>query len=182
MIRIAPVGLHAICVAPPRVWSPLQGYAPWALKRVAPLGLAQPLSLPSKSGTEYSSRPSPHVAALAPIWDKGCPCRASCYLCCCTQGLVAPAGLRTLGFDSVAPLGLAQPSVAPAKHISRLYIGVLAPQLKYPLEHPAKHISRLCCQPCSPTGAAIKPFSQARLGMYSHLASFQLVDKGAKPL
>ena len=26
----------------PRVWSPLQGYAPWALKRVAPLGLAPP--------------------------------------------------------------------------------------------------------------------------------------------
>ena len=24
----------------PRVWSPLQGYAPWALERVAPLGLA----------------------------------------------------------------------------------------------------------------------------------------------
>ena len=30
----------------PRVWSPLQGYAPWALKRVAPLGLTLP---PSKA-------------------------------------------------------------------------------------------------------------------------------------
>ena len=27
----------------PRVWSPLQGYAPWALERVAPLGLAPQL-------------------------------------------------------------------------------------------------------------------------------------------
>ena len=99
-----------------------------------------------------------------------------------TQGLVALVGLRTLGFDWVAPLGLAQPSVAPAKHISRLYISVLAPQLKYPLEHPAKHISRLCSQPRTPTGAAIKPFFQEWLGMYSRLASFQLVDKGAKPL
>ena len=26
----------------PRVWLPLQGYAPWALRRVAPLGLAPP--------------------------------------------------------------------------------------------------------------------------------------------
>ena len=26
----------------PRVWSPLQGYAPWALERVAPLGLTPP--------------------------------------------------------------------------------------------------------------------------------------------
>ena len=53
-VRIAPAGLHAICVAPPRVWSPLQGYAPWALKRVAPLGLAQPLSLSPRSGGEYT--------------------------------------------------------------------------------------------------------------------------------
>ena len=30
----------------PRVWSPLQGCAPWALKRIAPLGLTPP---PSKA-------------------------------------------------------------------------------------------------------------------------------------
>ena len=30
----------------PRVWSPLQGYAPWALKRIAPLGLAPPSKAP----------------------------------------------------------------------------------------------------------------------------------------
>ena len=53
----------------PRVWSPLQGCAPWALKGVAPLGLL-------------------------------------CMEGCLTQGLVALAGLRTLGFEWVAPLGL----------------------------------------------------------------------------
>ena len=35
----------------PRVWSPLQGYAPWALKRVAPLGLAPPPGNWSRSST-----------------------------------------------------------------------------------------------------------------------------------
>gem|GEM_PF-5897752 len=39
--RVAPVGLYSSCSSLPRVWSPLQGYAPWALKRIAPIG-AQP--------------------------------------------------------------------------------------------------------------------------------------------
>ena len=32
-------GFGIVDTSEPRVWSPLQGYAPWALKRVAPLGL-----------------------------------------------------------------------------------------------------------------------------------------------
>ena len=36
-------GFGIVGTGEPRVWSPLQGYAPWALKRVAPLGLAPPL-------------------------------------------------------------------------------------------------------------------------------------------
>ena len=39
--RVAPVGLYSSCSSLPRVWSPLQGYTPWALKRIAPIG-AQP--------------------------------------------------------------------------------------------------------------------------------------------
>ena len=35
----------------PRVWSPLQGYAPWALERVAPLGLALPPGNQPRSST-----------------------------------------------------------------------------------------------------------------------------------
>ena len=34
-------GFGIVGAGEPRVWSPLQGYAPWALERVAPLGLAQ---------------------------------------------------------------------------------------------------------------------------------------------
>ena len=37
---------------------------------------------------------------------EGRPCRALPYLPCLTQGLVALAGLRTLGFEWIAPLGL----------------------------------------------------------------------------
>ena len=38
-VRVAPVGLYTYLSSLPRVWSPLQGYAPWALEGVAPLGL-----------------------------------------------------------------------------------------------------------------------------------------------
>ena len=37
---------------------------------------------------------------------EGCPCRALFLVIPATQGLVALAGLRTLGFGGVAPLGL----------------------------------------------------------------------------
>ena len=80
------------------------------------------------------------------------------FILSATQGLVALAGLRTLGFDSVAPLGLAQPlSLLPRA------VGDVLHLASFQL-------------------AAIKPFFQERLGMYSRLASLQLVDKGAKPL
>ena len=43
---------------------------------------------------------------------EGRPCRALSYLLCLTQGLVALAGLRTLGFEWIAPLGLVRARVA----------------------------------------------------------------------
>ena len=45
VLRVAPVGLYTYLSSLPRVWSPLQGYAPWALEGVAPLGLLLPASL-----------------------------------------------------------------------------------------------------------------------------------------
>ena len=56
--RVAPVGLYSSCSSLPRVWSPLQGYTPWALKRIAPIG-AQPcrprLLAPPLGGAYYSA-------------------------------------------------------------------------------------------------------------------------------
>ena len=43
---------------------------------------------------------------------EGRPCRALSYLLCLTQGLVALAGLRTLGFEWIAPLGLVRARTA----------------------------------------------------------------------
>ena len=40
--RVAPVGLYSSCSSLPRVWSPLQGYTPWALKRISTLQAATP--------------------------------------------------------------------------------------------------------------------------------------------
>ena len=40
VLRVAPVGLYTYLSSLPRVWSPLQGYAPWALEGVAPLGFS----------------------------------------------------------------------------------------------------------------------------------------------
>ncbi len=44
--RVAPLGLTPPPSKVPRVWSPLQGCAPWALKRIAPLGLTPPSKAP----------------------------------------------------------------------------------------------------------------------------------------
>ena len=43
---------------------------------------------------------------------EGRPCRALPYLPCLTQGLVALAGLRTLSFEWIAPLGLVKARTA----------------------------------------------------------------------
>ena len=45
VLRVAPVGLCIICYGLPRVWSPLQGYAPWALNG------SPRWSLPRRQGT-----------------------------------------------------------------------------------------------------------------------------------
>ena len=56
----------------PRVWSPLQGYAPWALKRIAPIGAY--LASRSQQSEEYN------------LQYKGATCRASAY-----QGTTLPS-------------------------------------------------------------------------------------------
>ena len=76
-----------------------------------------------------------------------------------TQGLVALAGLRTLGFDWVAPLGLAQPLSLSSKSGWGMYSRLAYFQLALPL--------------------SLLPRA---VGDVLHLASFQPVDKGAKPL
>ncbi len=55
LARVAPVVLCPYWSSLPRVWSPLQGYAPWALIEVAPLGLARLLLVFGASGWEGSS-------------------------------------------------------------------------------------------------------------------------------
>ncbi len=82
----------------PRVWSPLQGYAPWALKGVAPLGLTLP---PSKA--------TQGLVALTGLrtlgFEKGRPAGAYPAAVESPQGLVALVGLRTLGFEKERPAG-----------------------------------------------------------------------------
>ena len=51
LVRVAPVGLCPYWSSLPKVWSPLQGYAPWALMGVAPLGLARLLLAFGASGS-----------------------------------------------------------------------------------------------------------------------------------
>ena len=55
--RVAPVGLYSSCSSLPRVWSPLQGYTPWALKRIAPIGAqpCRPRLLAPLGGAYYSA-------------------------------------------------------------------------------------------------------------------------------
>ena len=40
LLRVAPVGLYSYLSQLPRVWSPLQGYAPWALQGSPRWGLS----------------------------------------------------------------------------------------------------------------------------------------------
>ena len=56
----------------PRVWSPLQGYVPWALKRIAPIGAY--LASRSQQSEEYN------------LQYKGATCHASAY-----QGTTLPS-------------------------------------------------------------------------------------------
>ena len=55
-----------------------------------------------------------------------------------TQGLVALAGLRTLGFDWVAPLGLAQPLNLSSKRGWGMYSRLVYFQLAQPLSLSSK--------------------------------------------
>ena len=53
---------------------------------------------------------------------EGRPCRALSFWLQFTQGLVALTGLRTLGFDGIAPLGLAWPLLADRCGVSVDYL------------------------------------------------------------
>ena len=61
---------------------------------------------------------------------EGRPCRALSFLPRLTQGLVALAGLRTLGFGRVAPLGLSLPSPARPKQGQQLGLSCTSVQLR----------------------------------------------------
>ena len=95
----------------PRVWSPLQGYAPWALGRVAPLGLTPPPGNQPRSTTSETVIPHPalHKDKGAALWRRAALWVAPAGLRDCgherTQGLVALAGLRTLGSGKGRPAG-----------------------------------------------------------------------------
>ena len=90
-------GFEIVGTDEPRVWSPLQGYAPWALERVAPLGLAPPPGNWPRSTTYKIVIPHPALDK-----DK----RATLW--------VAPLGLRDCGRGRTptaaqAPIGATPP-------------------------------------------------------------------------
>ena len=98
-------GLGIVGTGLPRVWSPLQGYVPWALKRVAPLGLRD---------CGYGR----------------------------TQGLVALAGLRTLGFEKGRPAGAYPAARQLAKELD--YRGIIPPPALHGIKGP-RCGKGLCC-------------------------------------
>ena len=72
ILRVAPAGLCPLCLGLPRVWSPLQGCAPWALMGSPPWGF---FSL--GAGVALSGD------ALPPLYlidTEGRPCRALSFL------------------------------------------------------------------------------------------------------
>ena len=87
---------------------------------------------------------------------EGRPCRALSYLLWLTQGLVALAGLRTLGFVGVAPIGSypscwSKAAVRLSSASIRLAQGCSAlSECVYPME-----------QGCSALGQCVCPFGEA---------------------
>ena len=86
---------------------------------IAPLGLAPPLVAYRGGGfVDYlcRGRGIPRTVAtsslLAVRWLRIAPVGLLSFCGGLTQGLVALSGLRTLGFEGIAPLGLAPPLVA----------------------------------------------------------------------
>ena len=103
----------------PRVWSPFQGYAPWALEGLPRWGLRGCWS-PIGEGCSWivlcRGRGIPRTVAtsslLAVRWLRVASAGLLSFCGGLTQGLVALSGLRTLGFEGIAPLGLARLLVA----------------------------------------------------------------------
>ena len=92
---VASLGLCSFYFGCPRVWSPLQGHAPWALQGSPRWGSVLLTSA-------YPGFGRPCRATHPGLW-RGRPARALFFLLRLTQGLVALAGLRTLGLEGVAP-------------------------------------------------------------------------------
>ena len=98
-----------------------------------------------------------------------------------TQGLVALAGLRTLGFGTGRPAG----ACAAVESFSQEPLGMYSRLAYFQLALPLSLLPRAVgdvLHLASFQLAAVKPSSQARRGIYPYRASTQLVDKGAKPL
>ena len=104
-------GWACTVVGVPRVWSPFQGCAPWALKRIAPIGacvavggcaavgLAHRLVFPGFGRPFRATHPG--LWGGSPRWgSRGCRGWCGGWV---SQGLVALSGLRTLGFGKGRP-------------------------------------------------------------------------------
>ena len=133
----------------PRVWSPLQGYAPWALGRVAPLGLAPPPGNWPRSATSEIVIPHPALHGIKgpryrkePLCGKGPYCGKEP---CCGKSSSAGHPRRASGLQPRAcPNGRASP-----------YRGDPSPKPR--VRSPARATKPWVSQPSrqrSPTGAA----------------------------
>ena len=143
MRRVAPVGLLVLIRSATQGLVALAGLRTLGFEKDRPAGACAAVKSSSQARQGiFLTSPPPHVATLATIWDKDRPCRASCYLCCSTQGLVALAGLRTLGFGTGRPAG----ACAAVKPSSQERLGDVLP-------------------PCLlPTGTAVKPSTKSGWG------------------
>ena len=118
-LRVAPVGLLSFCGGLTQGLVALSGLRTLRSGGIAPLGLAWPLLADRcEVSVDYlccGRRISPTVAAsslLAVRWLRIVPAGLLSFCDGLTQGLVALSGLRTLGFEGIAPLGLVRLLVA----------------------------------------------------------------------
>ena len=138
----------------PRVWSPLQGYAPWALKRIAPIGAYSPSR--SQQSKEYNlqhkgpraSHPPPKVLHFHP--------RVLRYFlpkCCsmCSQG----TAVRLTG-TAVFPLKVLQYMLPRHRSSAHGYCGissqgaaVCAPKAPQFYSRVLRYFLPRCCSMCS---------------------------------
>ena len=111
-LRIAPVGLLSFCDGLTQGLVALLGLRTLGFEGIAPLGLAWP-PLADRCGVSVDylcrGRRIPRTVAtsslLAVRWLRIAPAGLLSFCDGLTQGLVAPSGLRTLGFETDRPAG-----------------------------------------------------------------------------